>query len=391
MRTRLEPMLRSTRLRSAGDVALAAAIAAAALGDAVFAAHHGSGWFGPVWARVAFALAGTIPLVWRARRPLTVFALVTLAATGSVLLAGAHQGPFELFVAIVAAAYSVGAHTEGRRARLGLALLVVPGTAIAPLEIHRGQAAGNVLPTIVWLIGFWLIGRVVRSWRQRAVTLERLNRQLDEQRDLQAEAAVVVERGRIARELHDVIGHNVSMMVVQAGAAARVLEGEQPHVRIALTAIEQTGRQTVDEMRRLIGVVRSDDGLALAPQPALRDLEQLVANVREAGLPVDLRIEGEPVEVPPGLDLSAYRIVQEALTNTLKHAGPASATVTVRYASGAVEVEVYDDGSSAEDGVGNGLIGMRERVALWSGELEVGRRQDGGFAVRARLPHGGSR
>jgi signal transduction histidine kinase len=384
-------MLRSDRLRSAGDVALAAVIAAAALGDAVLGSHHGSGWFGPVWARGVLALVGTVPLAWRVRRPLTVFALVWAAATGSVLLAGSHQGPFEVFVAIVVAAYSVGAHTGGRRAQVGLVLLVVPGVAMAPLEIHRGQAAGDVLPTIVWIGGFWLIGRVIRSWRERAVTLERLNRRLDEQRGLQAEAAVVVERGRIARELHDVIGHNVSMMVVQAGAAARVLEGEQPNVRTALAAIEQTGRQTVDEMRRLIGVVRSENGLALAPQPTLRDLEQLVSNVREAGLPVDLRIEGEPAEIPPGIDLSAYRIVQEALTNTLKHAGPASATVTVRYASSAVEVEVCDDGSSAEDGVGNGLIGMRERVALWSGELEVGRRRDGGYAVRARLPLGGDR
>jgi signal transduction histidine kinase len=307
-----------------------------------------------------------------------------------VLLAGNHQGPFELFVAIVVAAYSVGAHTDVRRSGLGLLLLVLPGLALAPLQMHRGQAAGDVLPTLAWLVGFWLIGRVIRSWRNRAVTLERLNRELDEQRGLQAAAAVVVERGRIARELHDVIGHNVSMMVVQAGAAARVLEGAQPDVRNALTAIEQTGRQTVDEMRRLIGVVRSKDGLALSPQPTLRDLDQLVANVREAGLPVELQVEGAPVTLPAGVDLSAYRIVQEALTNTLKHAGPARATVIVRYGSGAVEVEVRDDGSAVGDGIGNGLIGMRERVALWGGELEAGRHGDGGFAVRARLPLEGS-
>jgi signal transduction histidine kinase len=171
-----------------------------------------------------------------------------------------------------------------------------------------------------------------------------------------------------------------------------VLEGDQPNVRGALGAIEQTGRQTVDEMRRLIGVVRSEDGLALAPQPTLRDLEQLVVNVRDAGLPVELRVVGARAALPPGVDLSAYRIVQEALTNALKHAGPARATVTVRYEQGAVEVEVCDDGngSGRGGGTGNGLIGMRERVALWGGELEAGRRTEGGFAIRARLPVGGT-
>jgi signal transduction histidine kinase len=143
-------------------------------------------------------------------------------------------------------------------------------------------------------------------------------------------------------------------------------------------------------MRRLIGVVRSDDGLALSPQPTLADLERLVANVREAGLAVDLHIEGSPVPLPPGIDLSAYRIVQEALTNAVKHAGHARATVIVRYRAGAVEVEVTDDGdgSGVGGGTGHGLVGMRERVALWGGELEAGRRAGGGFAVRARLPVG---
>jgi signal transduction histidine kinase len=390
MRTNVEALLGSRRARAAGDTVLALGLAAFALGDALVAAHHGSGWFGPAWARLVVALVGTVPLVWRVGRPLEVFALVWAAAFASVLLAGGHQGPFELFVAVVVAAYSVGAHTEGSRARFGLVLLLLPGLVVAPLEVHRGQAAGNVFPTIVWTFGVWLIGRVVRSWRERAVALERLNRELDEQRGLQAEAAVAVERGRIARELHDVIGHNVSMMVVQAGAAARVLEGDQSNVRNALTAIEQTGRQTVDEMRRLIGIVRRDDGLALSPQPTLRDVEQLIANVREAGLHVELRVEGAPIELPSGVDLSAYRIVQEALTNTLKHAGPANATVTVRYEIGAVEVEVRDDGASTEQGTGNGLIGMRERVALWGGELEAGRSGERGFAVRARLPLGGT-
>ena len=393
MLVRLNAALGGARVRRVADVVLAAGLAVSALADALVAPHHGSGWYGPSWLRATLGLIGTLPLAWRARRPLPVFVLVLLGSGGLVLLAGSRQGPFEIFVALVVAAYSVGAHTDGRLVPAGLVLVVVPPVVTAPIAIFvLGQQAGNVLPTVVWLGGFWIVGRVIRTWRTRAIELADANRLLAAQRGLQAQAAVVVERGRIARELHDVVGHNVSMMVVQAGAAARVLEGEQPNVRGALTAIEQTGRQTVDEMRRLIGVVRSDDGLALAPQPTLADLEQLAANVRDAGLPVEVRIEGLPTPLPPGVDLSAYRIVQEALTNTLKHAGPARATVTVRYEPSAVEVEVCDDGdgSGTGAGTGNGLIGMRERVALWGGELEAGRRGDRGFAIRARLPVGGT-
>jgi len=200
-----------------------------------------------------------------------------------------------------------------------------------------------------------------------------------------------VERGRIARELHDVVAHNVSMMVVQAGAADRVLEGDQPDVRRALAAIAGTGRETVDEMRLLLGVVRSDEGDGLSPQPGLADLDQLVSNVRSAGLHVDLRVEGERSPLSPGVDLSAYRIVQEALTNVLKHTETARVEVTVRYANDAVQVEVCDDGRPREPtaGGGNGLIGMRERVAMLGGEFRAGARRDGGFAVFARLPIAG--
>ncbi len=186
------------------------------------------------------------------------------------------------------------------------------------------------------------------------------------------------------------IAHNVSMIVVQAGAAARVLEGQQPHVRSALDAIETTGRATVDEMRRLLGVLRqSDDGLALSPQPGLGELERLVANVRGAGLSVELHVEGTPSQLPPGLDLTAYRIAQEALTNALKHAGPARADLTVRYQPAAVEIEVRDNGSGSTNGNGggHGLIGMRERAALWGGRVEAGHTENG-WLVRARLPLG---
>jgi signal transduction histidine kinase len=194
-----------------------------------------------------------------------------------------------------------------------------------------------------------------------------------------------------ARELHDVIAHNVSMMVVQAGAAASVIDGEQSVVRNALEQIALTGRQTVDEMRTLLGVLRDEDGpAALKPQPELADLEQLVAGVRDAGLPVTLRVEGDPCRLPQAVNLSAFRIVQEALTNALKHAGPAQAEVIVRYEGGAVALEIRDSGSGEAngDGTGHGLVGMRERVAMFGGEFRAGRLESGGFGVQARLPLG---
>jgi len=200
-----------------------------------------------------------------------------------------------------------------------------------------------------------------------------------------------VERARIARELHDVVAHNISVMGVQAVAANRILKADEPEVRTALTAIETTGRETVDEMRRMLGILRrSDDELALAPQPSLRDIDALVAQVRAAGLRVEARVEGEPRALPAGLDLSAYRIVQEALTNALKHAAPSHVEVVVRYAENAVVIEVSDDGSggSAGRGTGNGLVGMRERVALFGGELRAGSRVEGGWALHATLPIG---
>jgi signal transduction histidine kinase len=255
----------------------------------------------------------------------------------------------------------------------------------------NGMPTGNALAPIAWLTGAWAVGAIIRGRRLRTAELEQLTAELAQQRDLQAQAAVAVERGRIARELHDVVAHNVSMMVVQAGAADRVLEGDQPDVRRALAAIAGTGRETVEEMRLLLGVVRDEGAAGLSPQPGLGDLDQLVSNVRSAGLQVDLRVEGERSPLSPGVDLSAYRIVQEALTNVLKHAETATVEVTVRYANDAVQVEVCDDGRPREStaGGGNGLIGMRERVAMLGGEFRAGARRDGGFAVFARLPTAG--
>ncbi len=253
---------------------------------------------------------------------------------------------------------------------------------------NRGMTTGNALAPIAWITGFWAVGAIIRGRRVRTAELELLTRELARSRDLQAQAAVALERGRIARELHDVVAHNVSMMVVQAGAADRVLEGDQPDVRHALRAISNTGRETIDQMRLLLGVLRREDDPALGPQPGLRDLPALVRNVSRTDVHVDLHVEGSPVPLPPGVDLSAYRIVQEALTNVHKHARPATAAVTVRYGADGVEVEVRDDGRARvpDGGSGNGLIGMRERVAMLGGQLDAGPGAAGGFTVRARLP-----
>jgi signal transduction histidine kinase len=206
-----------------------------------------------------------------------------------------------------------------------------------------------------------------------------------------AEAAVAVERGRIAREIHDVIAHNVSMMVVQAGAATSVLSSDERQVRSALETIADTGRQTVDEMRSLLGILRSEhDTTDLAPQPGLADLARLAEGMERAGIEVDWRVEGDPLPLPRALDLSAYRIVQEALTNSLKHASGSRAEVVVRYDVDALGLDITDSGGSrpaaaAASGGGHGIVGMRERAALFGGKLSAAS-TPGGFRVVATLP-----
>jgi signal transduction histidine kinase len=391
MRRRVENWLRNPRVQGTGDAVLAAFLAATSVLPVL--AVGDLSWGHPKALGVALGLLSTVPVAWRARRPLTAFAIVLFANGACIYAAVPNGAAFQPFVALTLTAYSVGSRAEGRRALWVPPVLLLASVPVFVAARLHGQDSGNIIPSLVWLVAAWAVGRVVRSWRHKNAALEAANRELEEQRELQAQAAVAVERGRIARELHDVVAHNVSMIVVQAGAAARVLHGEQPDVRNALAVIAASGRETVDEMRTLLGVLRSDDGpAALKPQPGLADLEQLVSGVREAGLPVTLRIEGAPRPLPPTLDLSAFRIVQEALTNTLRHAGPARAEVTVRYEDGLVTLEIADTGHGPDGGpitgrgTGHGLVGMRERAAMLGGELEAARADSGGFTVRARLP-----
>jgi signal transduction histidine kinase len=288
-------------------------------------------------------------------------------------------------VALVAGVLS--AYNEPRLAAAGLALVWgVIGLVVAqdPQERLAGSLVAGLVASACWLVGLGWFRRsaYAAALRERAERAER-------ERETVARVAVAEERARIARELHDVVAHSVSVMVLQAGAVRRLLRDDQERERDALGAVERTGREALLEMRRLLGVLRTpDEEVELAPQPGLSELAALVARTEAAGLPVALHVEGEPGQLPLGVDLSAYRIVQEALTNALKHAGPATAEVAIRYEADAVEIEVTDDGRgpTGTNGGGHGLVGMRERATLYGGQLSAGARPGGGYVVRARLP-----
>jgi signal transduction histidine kinase len=343
---------------------------------------------GARWGHAVFLLVATVPLAWRRRAPLlVVLAVVASASAESWLLS--DWTSFQVFVALVLAVYSVAVHADQRDAIAGAALA---GAAIAAAQLSDligGGPVSDVPGPWILLGAVWVGGRALRRRRLEALRLTDRATQLEEEREEKARLAVAEERARIARELHDIVAHAISVIVVQARAGRRTLPGEAGPTRESLDTIEETGRQALGEMRRLVGILRTEDEEAtLAPQPGLRQLDALVAQVSQAGLPVELRVDGEPRELPPGIDLSAYRVVQEALTNALKYAGHASAQVVVRYRPDELEVEVVDTGTGEEAAgeAGHGLVGMTERVSLYGGEIEAGAREGGGFAVRARLP-----
>jgi signal transduction histidine kinase len=337
--------------------------------------------------RAVAAAAGLIlmlSLAWRRRAPLVVLGVAIATSVVANLVGVLHEATTPA-IALVVAVYTVGGHTSGLRAAVG----GLGTAALIAINVAEQFSLGDLLLIAMILGGSWLAGRAIRYRRERERTLERLTIELEREREEKARAAVAEERVRIARELHDVVAHAISVIVLQARGGRRSLATDPGETREALDMIEATGSEALAEMRRLLGMLRRDDEeIALAPQPSLRYLDALAEQVREAGLPVDLSVEGEPTELPPGVDLSAYRIVQEALTNALRHAGPATARVVVRYRENDLELEIADTGAgtSASDGEGHGLAGMRERVSLYGGRIEAGPRGGGGFAVRARLP-----
>jgi len=336
-------------------------------------------------------LSVCLALLWRRRAPLVVLLIaVTVLGIQANLFDPPDQPPLSSFIIFLVVSYSVAVHGEGRRAVVAAAAAFATEILIIDLpRLLAGENPGNIIPAWILYLMLWFVGRTIRQSRLQAERLQDLATQLELEREEKARTAVAEERSRISRELHDVVAHSVSVMVVQSQAAQRLLEGEQRNARQALESIETTGRQALTEMRRLLGILRRTDAeLALAPQPGLEHLDALIEQTREAGLPVELSVEGDVGSLPPGVDLTAYRIVQEALTNTLKHAGLAHARVTIRRRDDGMELEVADDGAASGkgDGSGQGLIGMRERVALYGGALESGRRDGGGYIVRARLP-----
>jgi signal transduction histidine kinase len=339
-------------------------------------------WFGTevddhrLWGAV-IAGVSTLSVAVRRRYPALVGTLVPVFFASQHALGVDPQivaAPIGYFCAL----YALAVWTTPRQFRTGLALVVAAD--LASSAGPGGSFKDSVPFTVVTAVVVVLVRRVLGDRERRAELAER-------ERDLAAREAVVEERARIARELHDAIAHDVSMMVVQAGAERRVVgEGTTHDV---LESVEHIGRGALTEMRRLVGMLRSDSGDPLAPQPGLADLPNLIARVHEAGLPVELQVEGDRRELPVGIELSAYRIVQEALTNALKHAGQARASVHVRYGTDSLELEIVDDGAGAQAPVasgGHGLVGMRERVALYGGRLDAGRRPSGGFVVRVLLP-----
>jgi signal transduction histidine kinase len=374
-----------------GDWAVAVALAAASEYELWAHAPADLTVIGGRAALAAALVAATVPLAWRRWAPASVL-FVIAGAVAVVAFLVTHPGgvPLGVFLALIVAFYSAGAHLHERRALfVGAGALAM----LAALDLARGvfsETHGRARPA-AWLVFAvaWLVGRELRRRRGQLTLLRERAAQLEREREERARTAVAEERGRIARELHDIVAHSVSVMVVQAQAGPRLLHDAEQAGGV-FRSIEASGREALVELRRLLGILRrGDEQLSIGPQPGLGSLRSLVEQVREAGLPVEVRIEGERAPLPPGIDLAAYRIVQEALTNTLKHAGQAQASIIVRYAPAALELEISDNGAgtaAGANGSGHGLIGMRERAALYGGALEAGARNSGGYAVRARLP-----
>ena len=339
---------------------------------------------GPHWTEALLYGVTAMLLVLRRYRPLACLAAIVVVSVLEYAAVGSPEGSGVMFPALFAA-YSVGRHEEGRRAWSGLVLVTLLWAAWVGFD-PATQWGSHTMLTVVWLAPWviaWLVGALVRA-TAAATDQRRLAREQS------ASRAVAEERNRIARELHDVIGHSVSVMTVQASAVRRRLRPEQVTEREALQTVEAVGREALTEMRRMVGVLRQDgDPVDRQPPPGLDQLDRLAEKFRAAGLPVQLTVTGEPRPLAPGLDLTAYRLVQEGLTNTLRHAtSPQEAEVAIDYADQTLELAVRDDGQSleAQPEPGHGLLGLRERVSVYGGRLVARPRGQGGFELVATLP-----
>src|SRR3954451_6911271 len=358
----------------------------------------GSNVDGPFWSNYICGLIVTGAVVWR--RPWPVWALaaqliallVSAAANGDLT-----ENPISPFLAVIVVMYGVGSYAPVGWSRFGVAIGVV-GVVLIDLVGDSSGDVGSYVGTILLAILLpWAAGRAAKEWAQRALELERVNAALKAEQEQRSLLAVADERSRIARELHDVVAHSISVMVVQAEGAKRMMDRDPRRAKSALEQIEGTGRAALVEMRRLLGVLRKDgEGAVRTPQPGTQTLDMLVNRAQEAGLDVRVAIEGHKKTLPAGVYVSVFRIIQEALTNSMKHAGPTRADVLLKYSEEAVEVEVVDAGranghmppSVEPDNPQHGLLGMKERVSLYGGEIVTGPCEDGrnGYRVWARIP-----
>jgi signal transduction histidine kinase len=370
-----------------GDALLAAAVTAMVLVD-LASPTDATGVRPTDPLAVLLSLLQTVPLAFRRRAPLVAFVL-TLAGVCAYYPLGYEvtDGTLATFVGV----YTVAAYEDRRKSLLGLGLLAFGMTWY---WLTRAEPFAPTTPIWIAILGLlsWGLGEFVRTRRAYTAQVEALAERLDRARALEARQAAWQERARLARELHDVIGHTVNVMVIQAGAGRRTLASDRGLAERAFQTIESTGREALGELDRLLGILRTEEDEAeLPPLPGLEQLHALAGRFEDAGLPVEITIEGDEVPLPRSLDQSAYRIIQEALTNALRHAGDTIAHVAVRYRTDRLELEVANDGSGDRrppdhEGGGRGLIGIRERVALFGGDLEAGPRAGGGFVVRCRFP-----
>jgi signal transduction histidine kinase len=344
---------------------------------------------GPLWLNLLLLIVIALSFLVRRSRPIvTVVVAFTVLSAMAIWL----TQPPDMFVAVlilVCLGYAVGRHARGRDGAvaltIGIAVMVTLAIAYDPNDIF--------FPVVFFWIVPWLAGRTIRNQTRLARELSEKAERAQHAREEDERRAIALERNRIARELHDVLAHNLSVMVVQAAGARQVLEKNPARAVEAAALIERTGREALAEIRHLFGPVRRGDAEPLSGAQSIARVDDLARRAREAGLRVELRVTGDPVELPAGIDLAAYRIVQEALTNTLKHSGGARTRVTVAYEPNEVVLSVEDDGEGTREGYelgdaggGHGLAGMRERAAVYGGVVQAGREPGGGFAVRARLP-----
>jgi signal transduction histidine kinase len=345
-----------------------------------------SNFVGPKPAVAAFFLATSGALAWRRIVPVGVLVFVVGVAAVQDLTLGSPQA-LGAFVPELIAVYSVGRHAAARSLILA-GPLAVAGVAIHDLRDPHFSWSGSAVFFWAILAAAWPIGHVLRRREEDVLRLAEHSRALESVRDDRIRAAIAEERNRIARELHDVVGHSVSIVVLQVQAALALIDdGDVSASRDRLAATEHSAREAMAEMRRLVGLI-DDSAASVTPRPGLRDLDALVAQTSAAGARIEYHTTGTPIELSPGVDLAAFRVAQEALTNVLRHARPPEACLHVHYDRGAVTVEVIDRGGSidAQRQPGRGIAGMRERVALYDGAIDVGPRPEGGFAVRARFP-----